>query len=508
MPENPPESHDKPAPEPEKPEGAKPIAPTPRQSAASGDRMAPAATPPPDATAINQHLMSVLAQALGGQASAAAPVAKDDRGLISREEKRFRRAGGTGRPDGPADGKPDAATDKPVEPIEGVPKSSTAEPVTEKSGAVSAEPVESTGRRPRFTRDTPTPAVLQPKAPPLRTIWRQMPGGQKSAILVVLGALVAFLGFMLGRATGPTGTPTSAASGPASTPAASRVPSATSTWRLAQPEEIKLIDDALVAQTKGDYLTADKLLQQLSRQAPDLAGNQTALALLNLQKGDLINADFYIKRGIDAGEDAGRLYGLRGMIEMRLSHPRRANEAFEMAARSAPQDFKSFFLWAEYLRRIGKTQQALDRFDQAIARVHEQADEDVMQFKRRLTLIAGGRGKELEPEMQMQLSLNPPAGDWLLLAMAEAAQRDDFKTAAKYLERASQLMSQAALVDRLRDFYLYQWCYEKELAPFFQPLQKSLSTARSTEPVMVEGKSDEDEPAGAAPPVTPAPNKR
>ncbi len=508
MSEKPPESHDKPAPEPEKPEGAKPIAPTPRQSAASGDRTAPATPPPPDATAINQQLMSVLAQALGGQPPAAAPPVKDDRGLISREDKRFRRAGVTGRPDGPTEGKPDAVTDKPAEPMENAPKSTTAESVTERSGAVSAEPVEPPGRRTRFTRDTPTPAVLQPKAPPLRTIWRLMPAGQKGAILVLLGALLAFLGFMLGRATGPTGSPTPTASGPAATPAASRVATATAAWRLAQPEEIKLIDDAVVAQTNGDFLTADKLLQQLNRQAPDIAGNQTALVLLNLQKGDFVNADFYIKRGIDAGEDAGRLYGLRGMIELRLSHPRRANEAFEMATRSAPHDFKNFFLWAEFLRRIGKTQQALDRFDQALARVHEQADDDVMLFKRRLTLIAAGRGKELEPELQKQLSVNPPAGDWLLLAMAEAAQRDDFKSAAKYLERASQLMSQAALVDRLRDFYLYQWCYEKELAPFFQPLQKSLSAARRTEPVVIEGKPNEDEPAGAAPLVTPAPNER
>jgi len=61
--------------------------------------------------------------------------------------------------------------------------------------------------------------------------------------------------------------------------------------------------------------------------------------------------------------------------------------------RSEPHQFKSFFIWAEYLRRLGKNQQALERFDQAIARVHEQADEDLMQFKRRLTLIAAGRGQ-------------------------------------------------------------------------------------------------------------------
>jgi tetratricopeptide (TPR) repeat protein len=335
-----------------------------------------------------------------------------------------------------------------------------------------------------------------------------MPNAQRGAILGVVGLLLAFLGFMVGRATAPSAVPTVPTE--RTTPAASAVVSASAplSSRLAEPHEIKLIDDAMAAQTSGDFLTAEKLLQQLMQQAPDIAGNQTALVLLQMQKGDFVGADIYIKRGLDAGEDAGRLYGLRGIIEMRLSHPRKAAEAFEMATRSEPHQFKGYFLWAEFLRRLGKNQQALERFDQAIARVHEQADEEVMQFKRRLTLIAAGRGKELEPEIEQQLSMNPPPGDWLLLAMANAAQKYDFKSAAKYLERATQTMNPDALVDRLRDFYLYQWCYEKELEPYFQPLQKRLSTARRAEPATTEAKPGEDLPAAGTQLSPPAPTKR
>ena len=505
MSENTPEPSEKSAPEPEKPAAAKPIAPIPRQAAASGDR---AAATPPDSAALNQQLMSALAQALSGQAAPPAPAAKDDRGLISREEKRFRRAGGAGRGETAGETGPEPAGEKPAEPVAEEPKATEALlPAPESPGSdpnPAAEPAEPTSRRPRFSREN-TPAVLRPQAPSLRTIWRQMPGGQRGAILAVLAALLAFLGFATGRATAPNPPKALPANGTPRPPVAG-APAAVRSTRLAEPKEIQLIDEAMTAQTSGDYLKAESLLQQLAREAPDIAGNETALALLSMQKGDFAAADYHIMRGIDAGEDAGRLYGLRGMIELRLSHPRRANEAFEMATRSAPHDFKAFFLWGEFLRRVGKTQQALHRFDQAIARVHEQADEDLMQFKRRLTLIAAGRGKELEPEIEQQLALNPPSGDWLLLAMANAAQQDDFKSAAKYLERASQTMSQDALVDRIRDFYLYQWCYQKELEPYFQPLQKRLSAARRAEPVATEAKPGEDE-SRLSTPAAPEPTK-
>ncbi len=540
MPEKPSESAEKPASEPEKTEPVKPIAPMPRQAAASGDRAPAPASPPPDAGALNQQLMSALAQALTGQAATVLPPAKDDRGLISREEKRFRRAGGPGRSDAPGEGKIETPGAKAVEPAEEISKSpgptpspptspiapptqsptqsptppsvESTLPASESSVAVkpdvpSPETGDQTGRRTRIPRDT-TPTALRPKAPTLRTIWRQMPGWQKTAIFCLLGALLAFLGFVVGRNTAPevVKAPTAGRATPATTSAASATP--VTKTRLAEPAEIKLIDEAMQAQTKGDFATAEKLLQELTRQAPDIAGNQTALALLSIQKGDLVGADVFIKKGIDAGEDAGRLYGLRGMIEARLSHPRKAAEAFEMATRAEPHQFKGYFLWAEFLRRLGKNQQALERFDQAIARVHEQADEDLMQFKRRLTLIAVGRGSELEPEIQKQLAINPPAGEWLLLAMANAGQKYDFKSAAKYLERASQTMNQDDLVDRLRDFYLYQWCYEKELEPYFQPLQKRLSAVRRTEPVATEAKPGEDEPSAPEPFNSPAPTKR
>jgi len=485
MSETPPEPSEKPAPEQPKADPAKPIALTPRQGAASGERVS---TPPQDPAALNQQIMSALAQALGGQAATPSPAARDDRGLISREEKRFRRAGATGRADVPAEKSTDYGA---------APSSEDAAAESKAEGTAIAETGDTHVRR-RFTREN-TPAVLRPAAPTFRTMWRQMPGWQRSGIVAVLGAVLFFVGFVLGRGTAPTYVPPSAsAREPISTGADNaRTPTV---WRLAQPAEIKLIDDAMMAQTIGDFVTAEKLLQQLSQDSPDLRGNMTALALLNFQKGDLVGADIYAKRGLDAGEDAGRLYGMRGMVEARLNHPMRANNAFEMATRAEPHQFRPFWLWAEYLRRIGKNQQALERFDQAIARAHEKADEDLMQLHRRLTLIAAGRGGELESAMKQQLAQNPPPNDWLLLAMANAAQKEDFSSAAKFLERATQQMSQDALFDRLNDFYLSQWSYQKELEPYFRPLQSRLSQARRSDPNPTASKAGDDELANPTPP--------
>ena len=43
-------------------------------------------------------------------------------------------------------------------------------------------------------------------------------------------------------------------------------------------------------------------------------------------------------------------------------------------------------------------------------------------------------------------------------------------------------MSSDALADRLQDFYLFQFCYQKELEPFYRPLQNRLAKQRKTAP--------------------------
>ena len=519
MAEKPSDSPEKPPSETGKTEAAKPIALTPRQSAGSADRVSPLAAAPVAPVALNEQLMSALAQALTGQAAPAPPPVRDERGLMSREEKRFRRGGPGLRSDPAAEKSDSPIADEPKVPPAAAEPEKTPAPVpvevAKKAEAKKSEPKPEpkpdpfapAERRQRPERDELS--VLRPNAPTFGAVWRRVPVGQRTAIMAVLGIILAMVGFMVGRSTSPVPPPPIGTQGDSRPkPAATENGPARGITRLAEPAEIALIDRAMVAQTNGDFAQTEKLLLQLQQSAPDLPGIQTALAYLSLQKGDGATAQFHIKAGLDAGEDAGRLYGLRGVIQAQVNQPRRAIESMELATRAAPHQFRPFFLLAELLRRGGKNQQALERFDQALARVHERADEDVMQFKRRLTLIAMGRGEELDAEMARRLAENPPSGEWLLLAMAAQAQKGDFKAAAVHLDRVSKLMDTDWMTERLRDFFLYQWCYEKEFEPYFRPLQKRLMALRQKEPPPGAGKEGDESAAPAgSPAATTLPNR-
>ena len=202
-----------------------------------------------------------------------------------------------------------------------------------------------------------------------------------------------------------------------------------------------------------------------------------------------------------------RLHVLRGLIQARNNQQTRSNESFDLATRSAPFEFKTFMIWADVLRRFGSNQKALERLDQALLRTHEPNEDDTLQLKRRLTLIALDRGSEFEGELTRQLGQTPVSGDWSLVAMASAAQKGDFKSAAEFLEKAKGQLSVGAFSDRLKDPLLMQWCYEKELAPYFAPLfrratasysDKSRTAAEEQSKVPVENTTAAAPPPGGS----------
>ena len=53
--------------------------------------------------------------------------------------------------------------------------------------------------------------------------------------------------------------------------------------------------------------------------------------------------------------------------------------------------------------------------------------------------------------------------------------------AAGWLQRAIRQEPAASLSEQLRDFYLQQWCYEKELAALYRPFMPRLEAKRSAE---------------------------
>lgn len=336
-------------------------------------------------------------------------------------------------------------------------------------------------------------------APSLKTVWRRLPAGRRQAILTFGGVLVLALGFSLGRASAPDSY-SSGPSLPGEKPQQAPLADAPTIEpaRLAEPAELKKVDEISVLQSSGNFAKAEELLTQFAKDAPGVKGTQLNLALLNLQRAQMAQADFHISLGLTQGEDPGRLHALRALVRARTGRPKLANESFELAQRAAPYEWKYFFLHAEALRRFGKLQQALERYDQALSRVHEQSEDELMNYKRRLTLVALGRGDELDAEIKKQLAEAIPNLDWLMIAFAREAQRNEFAAAAVPLKRASETASRDLLAEKLRDFYLYQFCYEKELEPYFRPIMSQLKPAAAEAAPVPETDKPEAPPQGPA----------
>lgn len=503
--------------------GKKRIAVAPRQMAASGDREPQAPAPAMDPASLGQQIAAALLQVLGGNAAAQPPAAPTSPGgLIAREEKRFRR--GANEEEGGADAPAEPQLAPPVKLVEKRSRSARKEaeakekrdkedkraPEENKTGeeaetSVAAaegdakrselEQAEFDAERGYFERG---PTARRAEAPPLRVLWKRIPPGRRQAIVSGTILLILAAGFLLGRLTAPEGY-SSPALAPGEKPAQAPLADAPQVpvSRLAEPEEIRKIDEISIAQSSGNFSKAEELLLQFMKQSPDVKGVQLTLALLNLQRNEMAKADYHISLGLTQGEDPGRLHGLRALIRARTQRPKLANESFVLAQRGAPFDWKNFFLHAEYLRRGGKSQEALEKIDQALARVHEQSEEDLMQFKRRLVLIALGRGAELDADIQKQLAVPIPNLDWLLTAFAREASQGNFAAATVPLKRATETASQDLLAEKLRDFYLFQYCYEKELEPYFRPLMAKARPVGEA-PVAPENERPDAAPQGPA----------
>ncbi len=481
--------------DPSRADPAQRIALAPRQTPASADRTPPRpSSAGGDPSELSQQLATVLLQALGNQA-AGSPEATVERSLIAREEKRFRPASADAAASiASAAGEPELAA--PVKLIERTRRRGDEARAAESSAPGELQQAGLDAERGLFGRPDRAPRA---PVPPIRVVWRQLSPNARSAILAAFVVLTAALAFGLGWATAPEGRnppPAAAVAGPpGSAPAR---PADGATAYLADRATLDLVDEAALAQTSLNFPRAELLLLQLAQERPDLRGTQTTLAYLKTQLGNFQAAEYHISLGMAAGDDPGRLYSLRALLLARQNRSGRANDAFELATRAAPYEWRYHFLWAEYLRRTGKFQQALDELDRGIARIHEPADEELMQFKRRLTLVALDRGAELDAEISRRSWGPLPDPDWLLVGMAREGQRGSFGEAARYLRRAIELTGGSALAERLSDFFLYQWCFEKELEPLFRPLQPSLQGAGATRaPATLRSGAEGEEPAAS-----------
>lgn len=305
-------------------------------------------------------------------------------------------------------------------------------------------------------------------SPPARSLLRTESRRSKPArrpFLLSLGGQVLVLvlagvSFLAGRASSPPSTqpavPVSPAGPAGPTGAAAGV-----------------LDEAIAAETAGDFRQAAGLLRQLAFSGVRISGLDYRMAVLAVAQGDVPGALGAINRSIAAGQRVSECYCLRGAIAQRQGKLESSVHYFQAAAQADPFDAHAFFGWAEALRRFGKPEEALLHLRQASDRATTADDRLECQLAMRSTLIEAGRAPEFAAEQAAQLALPRPPGDWLLTAAVVALEEQNFGAAAAYLTRARPALSPELFAAALQDPLFLAYRDQPLLGAFYPPPPQS-----------------------------------
>ena len=191
------------------------------------------------------------------------------------------------------------------------------------------------------------------------------------------------------------------------------------------------------------------------------------------------------------GENLGDVYNMHATLPGTIGLVRGVNmNDYETATKVDPFNARHFFFWGEALRRAGKDQAAIVHLQQAVDRLREPELEGLYRLKLRLAELEAGQEKDFADELARRLAAPNPEMDWLITAAAVEMHRGKFADAAGFLERAEQRGDAETFASRLRDYYLFQFQYEKELQRFYQRVPA----------VGPGGKADAPEPGGSPAP--------
>ena len=278
-----------------------------------------------------------------------------------------------------------------------------------------------------------------------------------------LGVLALLIGsFVLGRVSVSKVVPP-----PLSGPAAPEVINSEgkSTTNLLSEDNAALIDQAMAAEQAADFQKTLALLEKVKASGAHVPGLAFQLGQAAVFDRDYTKAMHLLNDAIAQNDAAAEAYNIRATLNSRnnLLRGNGLND-YETATKLNPFGARDFFYWGEALRRAGKVQAAIVRLQQAIDRLREPELESLYRLTLRLAKIEAGQEKEFADELAKQLALPNPTMDWLITAAAEEIHNGRFAT---YLEKAQQRGDAEPFDLRLRDFYLHQFQYEKELSRFY-----------------------------------------
>lgn len=244
------------------------------------------------------------------------------------------------------------------------------------------------------------------------------------------------------------------------------------------------VNQAMIAAREGDRNTARQTLESAQRQELSIPGLDYRLALLAIERADMAEAKLRLDSAMAAGQELAACCYVRAMLAGALGDYSRASEECARAAYAEPFNARYLFFWAECLRRNGKLQKAIERFEEALTRPASPADRDYIAFKLRLAKIEAGKAADFSGEFARELKAEPGDPRWLLTVAAMALEVGDASGAAAQYQKASRLLPTATFDLYIRDYLLISHSTEKEIAPFYRrgasPISPSPNVAAIT----------------------------
>jgi tetratricopeptide (TPR) repeat protein len=238
-------------------------------------------------------------------------------------------------------------------------------------------------------------------------------------------------------------------------------------WSLA---ERKKLDAILVAESLAQPRAMHEQLDQLRAIRPRLAG----LLLLEARANALhsyADADASLTRAAEEpGADLVTISQVRAAThgaQRQLSEMRRC---LDESIALDPTRAEFHFQRAEVDRRLGRTEDALEGFDRAIAlaKTGFAPGRAAIEFRRRLLLIERGRETEIDAQAYQAAFAQPaPPADWLLTAAALALHRNDSEAGARWLRAARAAMPWAEYLERIDDYFFRNHANEPGLKDLF-----------------------------------------
>lgn len=231
------------------------------------------------------------------------------------------------------------------------------------------------------------------------------------------------------------------------------------------PEALDKLAGAVRAQMSRDNSTALELFREALALDPTLKGVQYQMAVVVMNQGDEAEAGRLAYAAIAAGDSVPQAYNLIGTMAARRRDFPVAAWAFQKGAEASPADPMILYNWSEALRAQGQTAEAIEKLRAAIQR---NPGEPLYALKLRLARIEAGEEKDLIPDVDRELALTPPAGDWLMTAAAIALKHGRYQDAASLLTDAQRSMQPILFFGLLQeDPFFSKFKEQPMIAPFY-----------------------------------------